>query len=158
MLNWILELEKEVGSDPSDQQIIDSLWSTLKSGRVVPGYGHAVLRQPDPRFTALSGYCDTRPELQKSPTVKLVQRLSHLAPPVLTEHGKTKNPFPNVDAGSGAPLYTYGLDEFKFYTVLFGVSRAFGALPQLVYDRMLGLPIERPKSLSMDALEALLKK
>ena len=158
VLNWILELEKEVGSDPSDQQIIDSLWSTLKSGRVVPGYGHAVLRQPDPRFTALSGYCDTRPELQKSPTVKLVQRLSHLAPPVLTEHGKTKNPFPNVDAGSGAPLYTYGLDEFKFYTVLFGVSRAFGALPQLVYDRMLGLPIERPKSLSMDALEALLKK
>lgn len=158
VLNWILEVQREVGDSPTDQQITDALWATLKSGRVVPGYGHAVLRQPDPRFTALYGYCDKRAELQSSPTVKLVQRISQLAPPVLKEHGKTKNPFPNVDAASGAPLYTYGLDEFKFYTVLFGVSRAFGALPQLVFDRILGLPIERPKSLSMDALEQLVKK
>ena len=158
VLNWILEVQREVGDSPTDQQVTDALWATLKSGRVVPGYGHAVLRQPDPRFTALYGYCDKRAELQSSPTVKLVQRISQLAPPVLKEHGKTKNPFPNVDAASGAPLYTYGLDEFKFYTVLFGVSRAFGALPQLVFDRILGLPIERPKSLSMDALEQLVKK
>ncbi|CCU99999.1 unnamed protein product [Malassezia sympodialis ATCC 42132] len=158
VLNWSLELEKAVGSKPTDQQITDYLWDTLKSGRVVPGYGHAVLRQPDPRFTALSQYCDTRPELQESSIVQLVQRLSKLAPSVLKEHGKTKNPYPNVDAGSGCVLYTYGLDEFKFYTVLFGVARAYGALPQLVFDRILGLPIERPKSLSMNALEALLKK
>lgn len=157
VLNWSLELQKHVGDNPSDQQITDYLWNTLKSGRVVPGYGHAVLRQPDPRFTALSGYCDTRPELQASPIVKLVQRLSQLAPVVLKEHGKTKNPYPNVDAGSGCVLYTYGLDEFKFYTVLFGVARAYGALPQLVFDRALGLPIERPKSMSMDALFELLK-
>jgi Citrate synthase, C-terminal domain len=51
---------------------------------------------------------------------------------LLTEHGKTKNPFPNVDAASGAALYTYGLQEFKYYTVIFGISRALGALPQLV--------------------------
>ena len=55
-------------------------------------------------------------------------------------------------------LYSYGLDEFKFYTVIFGISRAIGALPQLVYDRILGLPIERPKSTSMEALFAQLKK
>ena len=158
MLNWSLELQKHVGDNPSDQQITDYLWNTLKSGRVVPGYGHAVLRQPDPRFTALSGYCDTRPELQASPIVKLVQRLSQLAPVVLKEHGKTKNPYPNVDAGSGCVLYTYGLDEFKFYTVLFGVARAYGALPQLVFDRALGLPIERPKSMSMEALKAFIQK
>lgn len=158
VLNFILELQKSVGANPSDEQIVDNLWATLKSGRVVPGYGHAVLRQPDPRFTALYGYCLKNPDLKDAPIVKLVLRLSQLAPPVLKEHGKTKNPFPNVDAASGAPLYTYGLDEFKFYTVLFGISRAFGALPQLVFDRILGLPIERPKSLSMDALEAIVKK
>ncbi|KAL4401074.1 citrate (Si)-synthase [Malassezia pachydermatis] len=158
VLNWALEFEKAVGSNPSDQQIVDYLWSTLKSGRVVPGYGHAVLRKPDPRFTALSHFTDSRPELQESPIVQLVQRLSKIAPSVLKEHGKTKNPYPNVDAASGCVLYTYGLDEFKFYTVIFGVSRALGALPQLVFDRILGLPIERPKSLSMDALMASLKK
>ena len=87
-----------------------------------------------------------------------MQRLSKLAPVVLKEHGKTKNPYPNVDAASGCVLYTYGLDQFKFYTVLFGISRAIGALPQLVFDRILGLPIERPKSLSMDALFKLLQK
>ena len=158
VLNWALEFEREVGQNPTDQQIVDQLWATLKSGRVVPGYGHAVLRQPDPRFVALSQFCETRQELKEAPIVQLVQRLSKLAPVVLKEHGKTKNPYPNVDAASGCVLYTYGLDQFKFYTVLFGISRAIGALPQLVFDRILGLPIERPKSLSMDALFKLLQK
>ena len=153
VLGWALELRGEVGERPTDQEIQDYLWKTLKSGRVVPGYGHAVLRQPDPRFTALSKFCETRPELREDSIVQLVQRLSQLAPPVLKEHGKTKNPYTNVDAASGCVLYSYGLDQFKFYTVLFGISRAIGALPQLVYDRMLGLPIERPKSLSMEALK-----
>lgn len=158
VLGWSLELQKAVGTNPSDQDIKDYLWKTLRSGRVVPGYGHAVLRQPDPRFTALSQFCETRQELRDDSVVQLVQRLSKIAPEVLKEHGKTKNPFPNVDAGSGCVLYSYGLDEFKYYTVLFGVSRAIGALPQLVFDRMLGLPIERPKSMSMDSLNAFLKK
>lgn len=121
-------------------------------------YGHAVLRQPDPRFTALSRFCDTRPELKDSKIVELVKRVSQVAPGVLTEHGKTKNPFPNVDAQSGCVLYEYGMSEFKYYTVVFGISRALGALPQLVMDRALGMPIERPKSMSMASLEAFLKK
>lgn len=158
VLGWTLELQKEVGQQPSDQQIQDYLWKTLNSGRVVPGYGHAVLRQPDPRFTALSKFCETRPELKNDSIVQIVQRLSQLAPPVLKEHGKTKNPFPNVDAASGCVLYSYGLDQFKFYTVIFGISRAIGALPQLVYDRILGLPIERPKSLSLEALKKIVAK
>lgn len=158
VLNWALDFEQAVGKNPTDQQIQDRLWETLNSGRVVPGYGHAVLRQPDPRFTAISGFCESRPELRESHIVTLVQRLSKLAPQVLKEHGKTKNPYPNVDAASGCVLYTYGIEEFKFYTVIFGISRALGALPQLVFDRMLGLPIERPKSMSMEALTNLLKK
>lgn len=31
---------------------------TLKEGRVIPGYGHAVLRNTDPRFMHLKGFAD----------------------------------------------------------------------------------------------------
>jgi len=158
VLGWNLEMLKQVGDKPSDEDIKKYLWDTLKSGRVVPGYGHAVLRKPDPRFMALYRYSTQRPELQDSAVVQLVNKVSQVAPDVLKEHGKTKNPFPNVDAASGAALYTYGLQEFKYYTVIFGISRALGALPQLVWDRALGMPIERPKSMSIQALNDLLKK
>ena len=50
-------------------------------------------------------------------------------------------------------LQYYGVSEEGFYTVLFGVSRALGVLAQGVWSRALGLPIERPKSLTMEALE-----
>ncbi|PAV23891.1 citrate synthase [Pyrrhoderma noxium] len=158
VLRWQLAMQEEVGENITPEIIKEYLWRTLKSGQVVPGYGHGVLRATDPRFTALLQFCDARPELLKSPTIKLVKMTSEVAPVVLKEHGKTKNPYPNVDAGSGCLLYHYGLREFKYYTVIFGVSRALGALTQVVWDRALGLPIERPKSMSMDALEAFIKK
>ncbi|KAJ7343554.1 citrate synthase-like protein [Mycena albidolilacea] len=157
VLRWQLAMQAEIGSDVSHEQIKEYLWRTLKSGQVVPGYGHGVLRNPDPRFTALQEFCDARPELQESSIIQLVKKTYEVAPGVLKEHGKTKNPYPNVDATSGCVLYHYGLKEFKYYTVIFGVSRALGALTQLVWSRALGLPIERPKSLSMDALEKLIK-
>jgi len=89
---------------------------------------------------------------------KIVSLVYEVAPDVLTKHGKTKNPWPNVDAHSGVLLYKYGLVEFDFYTVLFGVSRALGVLAQLVWDRALGLPIERPKSVTTEWLENFLKE
>ena len=76
-------------------------------------YGHGVLRSPDPRFIALQEFCDKRPELLASPTIQLVKQTYEVAPGVLTEHGKTKNPWPNVDAASGCVLYHYGLTQFK---------------------------------------------
>ncbi|KAG8754389.1 hypothetical protein FRC14_005112 [Serendipita sp. 396] len=158
VLRWILAMQKKVGDNATPEQIKEYLWSTLNSGQVVPGYGHGVLRSPDPRFIALQQFCDARPELSSSPVIRLVKQVSEIAPGVLKEHGKTKNPYPNVDATSGCLLYHYGLTEFKYYTVIFGVSRAIGALTQLVWDRALGLPIERPKSLSMDAIEKLIPK
>jgi citrate synthase len=115
------------------------------------------LRKPDPRFIALQQFCDGRSELAESPIVKLVKKTFEVAPDVLRAHGKTKNPYPNVDAAPGSALYHYGLTEFKYYTVIFGVSRALGALTQVVWTRALGLPIERPKSYSMDALTKLIK-
>ena len=40
-----------------------------------------------------------------------------VVPGVLTEHGKTKNPWPNVDSHSGVLLQHYGFKEHEYYTV-----------------------------------------
>ncbi|PPQ88005.1 hypothetical protein CVT25_001084 [Psilocybe cyanescens] len=153
VLRWQLAMQKELGDNITHEDIKAYLWKTLKSGQVVPGYGHGVLRNPDPRFIALQEFCDSRPELKGSPIIDLVNKTFQVAPDVLKEHGKTKNPYPNVDATSGM----FSFVEFKYYTVIFGVSRALGALTQLVWARALGLPLERPKSMSMDALEKFIK-
>ncbi|KAJ3479236.1 hypothetical protein NLI96_g9209 [Meripilus lineatus] len=157
VLRWQLNMQKEIGGEVTHENIKEFLWRTLKSGQVVPGYGHGVLRNPDPRFMALQQFCDTRPDLLADPVIQLVKKTYEVAPDVLKEHGKTKNPYPNVDAASGCVLYHYGLTQFKYYTVIFGVSRALGCVTQLVWARALGLPIERPKSLSMEAIEKLIK-
>ncbi|KAM0805294.1 mitochondrial citrate synthase-like protein precursor [Usnea florida] len=149
VLNWLQKMKSQVGSDLSDKAITDYLWSTLKSGQVVPGYGHAVLRKTDPRYVSQREFALCH--LPDDPMFKLVSQVYKIAPGVLTEHGKTKNPFPNVDAHSGVLLQYYGLTESSFYTVLFGVSRAIGVLPQLIIDRAVGAPIERPKSFSTEA-------
>lgn len=83
---------------------------------------------------------------------QLVAQVYKVVPPILLETGKVKNPWPNVDAHSGVLLQYYGMKEMNYYTVLFGVSRALGVLASLVWDRALGLPIERPKSLSTELL------
>jgi citrate synthase len=69
-----------------------------------------------------------------------------VVPPILEGLGKVKNPWPNVDAHSGQLLMHYGMVEYDFYTVLFGVSRALGTMAGLIWDRVLGMPIERPGS------------
>ncbi|KAI6786048.1 Citrate synthase, partial [Hortaea werneckii] len=153
VLNWLLEFKKSVGSDLSDENIKKALWDTLNSGRVVPGYGHAVLRKTDPRYVSQREFA--LKHLPDDEMFKLVSQVYKVAPGVLTEHGKTKNPYPNVDAHSGVLLQYYGLTEQSFYTVLFGVSRAIGVLPQLIIDRAVGAPIERPKSYSTEALAKL---
>ncbi|ORY73627.1 citrate synthase [Leucosporidium creatinivorum] len=156
VLRFILDMVKEIGEGASNEKIVEFIWSTLKKGQVIPGYGHAVLRKPDPRFMALQQFGESRPEVAADPVFGYVNALYKTAPAVLTEHGKTKNPFPNVDAASGSLLYHYGLKNFDFYTVTFGTSRSMGALSQVVWDRALGLPLERPKSLSMGAINKLI--
>jgi citrate synthase len=172
VLRFVLDMQKEVGLDPSEDTIRDFLWKTLKSGQVIPGYGHGVLRQPDPRFRALNDFGNRRPKIAQDKTFRLVHQISQIAPGVLREHGKTKNPqyythislrsfandSPNVDAQSGVLFYNLGLQDFKYYTVIFGVSRAIGCMAQLVWDRALGLPIERPKSVSLQVIQSLVEK
>ncbi|ANB15629.1 citrate (Si)-synthase CIT1 [Sugiyamaella lignohabitans] len=152
VLRFVLDLKEQIPDNYTPKDLENQLWSVLNSGRVIPGYGHAVLRQPDPRFQALMAFADSRPEVAADPVFKLVRAISEVAPGVLTEHGKTKNPFPNVDSSSGVLFHHYGIHETLYYTVTFGVSRALGPLPQLIWDRILGLPIERPKSLSLEKI------
>lgn len=155
VLEWLFKLREEVNGDYSKETIEKYLWDTLNSGRVVPGYGHAVLRKTDPRYTAQREFA-----LKHFPDYelfKLVSTIYEVAPGVLTKQGKTKNPWPNVDSHSGVLLQYYGLTEASFYTVLFGVSRAFGVLPQLIIDRAVGASIERPKSFSTEKYIQLVK-
>jgi citrate synthase len=152
VLRWILKMQSTIGENFSDKDVSDYLWATLKSGQVVPGYGHGVLRKPDPRFKALIDFGDAREDIANNPVYRLVKKNSEIAPGVLTEHGKTKNPHPNVDSASGVLFHHYGFRDPLYYTVTFGVSRGLGPLAQLIWDRALGMPIERPKSLDLKGL------
>jgi citrate synthase len=152
VIKWIFEMQKELGVKlPSNEQIADYVRKTLSEGKVVPGYGHAVLRKTDPRFTAQMEFA--KKHLNDDETVNCVWRIYETVPPILQDLGKVKNPWPNVDAHSGALLVHYGMEEYEFYTVLFGVSRALGVLSSLIIDRALGMPLERPKSVTTDLVK-----
>ncbi|XP_076327488.1 putative citrate synthase 2, mitochondrial [Tachypleus tridentatus] len=150
VLVWLTKLQKDLGPDPSEELVKEFVWKTLKSGQVIPGYGHAVLRRTDPRYIVQREFA--MKHLPDDPLFKLVSQLYKIVPQILLELGKVKNPWPNVDAHSGVLLQYYGMTEMQYYTVLFGVSRALGTTSSLVWDRALGLPIERPKSMTTEGL------
>jgi citrate synthase len=145
-LGWVLETKKKFGGVPTEKQLHDFAWETLNSGKVVPGYGHAVLRITDPRFSAFLAW--GKKHIPEDETFQLVARVFDVVPEVLKQVQKIKDPWPNVDAGSGALLFHFGLTEFPYYTVLFSVSRALGVCAQAVVARAMGWPIERPKSVT----------
>lgn len=152
VIKWIYEMQEVIGSDsPSKEQIIEYVKKTLNEGKVVPGYGHAVLRKTDPRFTAQMEF--GKKHLPNDKLVNTVWNIYETVPPILESLGKVKNPWPNVDAHSGALLVHYGIVEYEFYTVLFAVSRALGVLASLTWDRALGFPLERPKSVTTEAVK-----
>jgi len=149
VMHWLQRMMDELGTDdPSINQVREYAKATLASGRVIPGYGHAVLRKTDPRFTVQLDFANKY--IPEAPLIKLVKKVYEVVPDLLLESGKVKNPWPNVDAISGSLLSSYGITEYPVYTMLFGVSRALGVLAQLVWDRLYGLPIERPKSQSLE--------
>ena len=155
-LGWLLDVHKKFGSVPSKEQLRQYAWEWLNSGRVIPGYGHAVLRVPDPRFSAQFEFAQKH--FPEDEILRLAGMVYEIIPQVLREQGKAKNPAPNVDAISGTLQYHYGVHEFDFYTVLFGVGRALGVTANAVWARALGQPIERPKSLTTAMLEEAVKK
>jgi citrate synthase len=155
-LRWAIMVKEKFGGVPSDEQLKQFAWDTLNSGQVIPGYGHAVLRITDPRFDAFREFgarvCADDPYFQ------IVDKVFNVIPGVLKEHGKAKDPWPNVDAASGCLLYHFGLTEFEYYTVLFGVSRAMGMCSQLIVSRALGEAIERPKSVTTEWMKQAVAK
>lgn len=155
-LGFILEIHQHFNGVPGDDELRQFCWDRLNSGHVIPGYGHAVLRVTDPRFTAFHQFAD-KYHLQND-MISIVKKLFQIVPDVLREQGKAKNPFPNVDAFSGSLLYDFGMTEFQFYTVMFGVSRAMGICSQILFHRMVGSAITRPKSMTLDQLIAAANK
>lgn len=155
VLDWTLKFQEKYckGVEPTAELIKAALWDTLNAGQVIPGYGHAVLRKTDPRYTSQREFCLNTEGLKDYPLFKVIAMIFEVAPGVLTEHGKTKNPWPNVDAQSGVIQMYYGLTEFEFYTVLFGVGRALGCMANITWDRGLGYALERPKSVTTAMLE-----
>ena len=157
VIRWIQKMVDTLGTTkPTREQISEYVKSTLASGRVIPGYGHAVLRKPDPRFMAQRQFAEDN--VQDSDLVKIVWKIFDVVPPILSSLGKVKNPWPNVDSHSGALLEHYGMKEHGYYTVLFGVSRSLGVLAALCWSRALGLPLERPKSVTTEWIKEYLKE
>jgi citrate synthase len=152
VIKWIFEMQEKLGTElPSKEQIEQYVKDTLSAGKVVPGYGHAVLRKTDPRFQAQMEF--GKKHMPEDKLCQTVWNIYETVPPILQSLGKIKNPWPNVDAHSGALLVHYGLVEYEFYTVLFAVSRALGVLASLCWDRALSFPLERPKSVTTAAVK-----
>jgi citrate synthase len=148
---WLLDVYNTANGVPSREELRQIAWDTLNSGKVIPGYGHGVLKKTDPRFTVQLEF--GKRCLPDSEIFRLAELVYEVVPEVLKEQGKARNPWPNVDAISGSLQYHYGIREFDFYTVMFGVSRLLGVSANLVWARALGQPIERPKSLTTEMLE-----
>jgi citrate synthase len=156
VIKWIFEMQEELKTEsPTKEQIGEYVKKTLSQGKVVPGYGHAVLRKTDPRFTAQMEF--GKKHMPDDKLVQTVWNVYEAVPPILQSLGKIKNPWPNVDAHSGALLVHFGMKEFDYYTVLFGVSRALGVMASLIWSRALGFPIERPKSVTTELVKKWLK-
>ncbi len=152
VLKWLQNVSKQLdGQIPTEEMMKKFVWDTLNSGQVIPGFGHAVLRKTDPRYTVQRDFCLTH--MPDDILFKYVDMLYRVVPDILIEQGKAKNPWPNLDAQSGVIQWYYGLREYDFYTVLFSIGRAIGVAANLIWDRALGYPIERPKSLTTDMLE-----
>lgn len=153
VLKWLLKLQsflKDNEKEINKENIEEYAWQTLNNGKVIPGYGHSVLRVTDPRYLCQREFA--LKNLEDDELFKLVNLCYQVIPDVLKKHGKVKNPYPNVDCHSGVLLKYFGLDQYEFYTVLFGLGRSFGILSQLVWDRILNLPLERPKSVTLEWL------
>ena len=152
VLRWLQGvMDKLDGVEPTEEMMKEFVWETLNGGAVIPGFGHAVLRKTDPRYASQREFCEKH--LPDDKIFKYVDMLYRVVPDILREQGKAKNPWPNVDAQSGVIQWFYGIVEYDFYTVMFGVGRAIGVLANITWDRALGYALERPKSLTTAMLE-----
>jgi citrate synthase len=147
VMRWLVGVKAKLGGGvPTKEQLAEFVWNTLNGGQVIPGYGHGVLRVTDRATFAQREFA--LHNLPDDENFLIVKMLYEVVPEILTKQGKAKDPWPNVDAHSGVLLVHYGMNEYDFFTVLFGVSRAMGVLASLILDRAVVLPLERPKSIT----------
>jgi citrate synthase len=152
-LRFVIEIRDHFGRVPTRAELRQFCSDRLEARLKIPGYGHAVLRDTDPRFRAFLAF--GKKYCAGDAIFQIVEGLFEEVPKLLLEQGKAKDPWPNVDAGSGSLLHHFGLTEFDYYTVLFAVSRAMGISAQAVLNRAMGAPIMRPKSITTPALRKL---
>ena len=150
-LKWILEIRNHFRGCPSKSDLEKYIWETLQRGKRIPGYGHPVIRTTDPRFTLQLEF--GRKYMPEDELFRIVELVYETAPDVLRRHSKVKNPYPNIDAVSGALQYHCGVKEFDFYPVLFGMGRILGISANLVWARALHMPLERPQSITLEMVE-----
>lgn len=153
---WQNKVMAELGQDATPQQLEEYVRKTLNSGKIIPGFGHALMKKTDPRYTCLFDFCQQN--FPEDPKFQMLAKLAEIVPRVMMQQGKVRNPWPNVDAIIGIVFNHFGLGEEQFFPVILGVARSFGALSQLIWDRALSLPIERPSSVTLDWIEDYCKK
>ncbi|MAK19783.1 MAG: citrate synthase [Euryarchaeota archaeon] len=142
-----LEFVLKIGT--SDEAEVEKfVRNELKEGRPVFGFGHAVLSVEDPRATAQ--FAIGEEICPDDDNFKIIRTLRKVAPMVLSENKKIRNPNANVDIASGALLYHVGLTDPTYYTTFFGWARVAGIGAQIVDERTVlrsgkGVPIYRPK-------------
>jgi citrate synthase len=147
-LEWVIGAVDAYGGVPSDEQIGEYTLETLAGGRLIPGYGHAVLHGQDPRYLAMLAFGEKH--CARSELFRTVVKMSRVVPAILIEQGKVQNPWPNVDAINGSIYHAFGITEVPFYTVLFAVALSLGITAQYVLNRALGTPIIRPRSVTTE--------
>ncbi len=147
-LTFLREVLSTVGKDATGDAVEELIRNRLANKQLIFGFGHAVLRVEDTRATIF--YEAFHKLFPNHPYLRIAELLRERGPKVLKENPKIQNPYPNVDAVSGAFLAASGFDYPDYFTLLFGFSRVVGISRQIVYERSearegKGVPIYRPK-------------
>ena len=91
-LRFLLDFQAKYGKKWNENDIRQFVADTLASGKVVPGYGHAVLRQTDPRFMCELEFANRY--IKNDNLVDLVKACYRVIPDALAATGKVSNPWP----------------------------------------------------------------
>ena len=147
-LNFLKEAKENIQDVNNDEEVYTYIKNLFENGGKIFGFGHAVLRAEDPRATIQYEVGET---IAKDDVYfQLSKTMRRVVVKFLSSIEKVSNPYPNVDAVSGALLNACGFDKPEYYTVLFGMSRSVGIAIQILLERTVarngkGTPIVRPK-------------
>lgn len=147
-LEFVQKVLYESNGDATPEVISQILDNKLMNKKLVFGFGHAVLRQEDPRAAIFFEFAEKN--FKDFPLYKICKMIRQVGPDLLKKHSNAADPYPNVDLISGTILTAAGFPYPEYFTVLFGLARIVGIAIQIVYERCeakggKGTPIIRPK-------------